>query len=135
MDVNWGRLTSKIYIYIPLLIFLGLFIIIVLFHPSTQNETIDKITQSKDCCFSQQNESFQLDCSVRNPCTNGACEIKKRKLICHGLTPHFVTLLNVFQSLNSGISDSFQQILSQICPNLLFQSSTLPHAVKLANIG
>ena len=134
MDVNWGRLTSNIYIYIPLLIFLGLFIIIVLFHPSTQNETVDKITKSKDCCFSQQNESFQLDCSVRNPCTNGACEIKKRKLMSW-ITPHFVTLLNVFQSLNSGILDPFQQILSQICPNLLLQSSTLPQAVKLVNIG
>ena len=64
-----------------MLIFLGLFIIIVLFYPSTQDEAADKITKSKDCCFSQQNESCQLDCSVRNPCTNGACEIKKRKLI------------------------------------------------------
>ena len=63
-----------------MLIFLGLFLIIVLFHPSTQDETVDKITKSKDCCFSQQNESFQLDCSVRSPCTNGACEIKKKNL-------------------------------------------------------
>ena len=85
MDVNWGRLTSNIYIYTPLLFFLGLFKIIVLFYPSAQEEMVDKITKSKDCCFSQnQSESFQLDCSVRNPCTNGACEIKKRKLICHG---------------------------------------------------
>ena len=80
MDVYWGRLTSNLYIYIPLLIFLGLFIIIYLFHPSTQDETVDKITKSKGCCFSQQNESFQLDCSVRNPCTNGACEIQKKNL-------------------------------------------------------
>ena len=84
MDVNWGRLTSNIYIYLLLLIFLGLFIIFVLFYPSTQEETVEKNTKSKDCCFAQQNESFQLDCSVMNSCTNGACEIKKRKLICHG---------------------------------------------------
>ena len=61
----------------------------VLFYLSNQEETVDKITKSKDCCFSQQNDfsqqnGFHLDCSVSNPCTNGACEIEKRKLIFHG---------------------------------------------------
>ena len=84
MDVNWGRLTSNIYIYIPLLIFLVFFTISVLFYPSTQKATVDKVTKTNDCCFSQQNECFQLLCSVRNPCTNGACEVKTIKLICHG---------------------------------------------------
>ena len=50
------------------------------FIPAPRKERSKKITKSKDCCFSQQKESFQLDCSVRNPCTNGACEIKKENL-------------------------------------------------------
>ena len=123
MDVSWGRLTSNIYIYIPLLIFLVLFIIIVLFYPNTREEMVDKITKSKDCCFSHQNESFQLDSSVRNLCTNVAREIKKRKLICHG---KHLTSLNAFQSSNFGILDPIQQILFQIYPNSVLQSSTLP---------
>ena len=118
-----------------MLIFLGLFIITVLFYPSTQEETVDKISKPNDCCFSQQNKNFQLDCSVRNPCTNGACEIKKRKLIISWITPHFVKLLNAFQSSNSGILDPFQKILFQIYPNSVLQPSTLPQAVRLVNIG
>ena len=84
IDVNWVRFTSNIYLYIPLLIFSGLFIIFVLFYPGAKKETVDKFTKCKGCCFSQQNESFEPDCSARNPCTKIFCEIKCRKLLCHG---------------------------------------------------
>ena len=106
--------------------------IIVLFYPSIQEETVDKITKTKDCCFSQQNENFQLDCSVRNPYTNGACEIKT---YLSWITTHFMTSLNALQSSNSGILDPFQQILCQIYPNSVLQSSTPPQAVRLVNNG
>ena len=46
-------------------------------------DLIRKIPQSKDCCFIEKNESFQLDCNVRNPCSKGACELKQQ-IICHG---------------------------------------------------
>ena len=46
-------------------------------------DLIRTIPQSKDCCFFEKNESFQLDCNVRNPCSKGACELKQ-KTICHG---------------------------------------------------
>ena len=92
-------LTSNLYVYIPFLIFLGLFIILVLFYPSSHKQTVDKITKSKDCCFTQQNETFQLDCSVRNPCTaNTTCELRKKKTSLSWIILHFGTLLNVFQS-------------------------------------
>ena len=56
------------------------FIIVIIFHPDVTSNSEDRvskskedlirtITQSKDCCFFEKNESFQLDCNVRNPCS------------------------------------------------------------------
>ena len=95
MDVNWGRTNSNLFVYVPLLIFLVLFFIIILFYPNSHNNSVDKVKKtskvfleqgkkSNDCCFFQENESFQLDCTVKNPRVNGACEIKQRKFVCHG---------------------------------------------------
>ena len=94
MDENWGRPTPNLYVYLICAVFLGLLIIIIIFHPDvtgnsedrvskSTGDLIHKIPQSKDCCFIEKNESFQLDCNVRNPCSNGACELKQ-KIICHG---------------------------------------------------
>ena len=94
MDENWGRPTPNLYVYLICAVFLGLLIIIIIFHPDVTGNSEDrvsksigdlirKILQSKDCCFIEKNESFQLDCNVRNPCSNGACELKQ-KIICHG---------------------------------------------------
>ena len=94
MDENWGRPTPNLYVYLICAVFLGLLIIIIIFHPDVKGNSegrvskstgdlIRKIPQSKDCCFIEKNESFQLDCNVRNPCSNGACELKQ-KIICHG---------------------------------------------------
>ena len=92
MDENWGRPTPFFYVYPICAVFLGLLIIIIIFHPDVTGNSEDrvskstgdlirKIPQSKDCCFIEKNESF--DCNVRNPCSNGACELKQ-KIICHG---------------------------------------------------
>ena len=94
MDENWGRPTPNLYVYLICAVFLGLLIIIIIFHPNVKGNSEDrvsestgdlirKIPQSKDCCFIEKNESFLLDCNVRNPCSNGACELKQ-KIICHG---------------------------------------------------
>ena len=40
--------------------------------------------KSSDCCLFEENESSQLDFTVRNPCVNGTCKIKQRKIVCHG---------------------------------------------------
>ena len=56
----------------------------ILFYPNSQKNSVDKIKKSStvlleqgkksnDCCFFEENESFQLDCMVRNPCVNGTC--------------------------------------------------------------
>ena len=81
MDENWGRPTPNLYVYLICAVFLGLLIIIIIFHPDVTGNSEDRV--SKDCCFIEKNESFQLDCNVRNPCSNGACELKQ-KIICHG---------------------------------------------------
>ena len=60
MDVNGGRLTSNIFFYIPLLIFLGLFIIIVLFYHSTQEDTVDKIKKPKIVASLNRTKVFNL---------------------------------------------------------------------------
>ena len=98
MDVNWGRTNSNFFVYVPLLIFLVLFFRKnILFYPNSHNNSVDKIKKtskllkvrasikkSNDCCFFEENESFQLDCTVKKPCDNGTCEIKQRKIVCHG---------------------------------------------------
>ena len=94
MEENWGRPTLNLYVYLICAVFLGLLIIIIIFHPDVTGKSedrvskstgdlISKIPPSKDCCFIEKNESFQLHCNVRNPCSNGACELKQ-KIICHG---------------------------------------------------
>ena len=94
MDVNWGRTNSIFFAYVPLLIFLVLFYN-YFFHPNSHKNSVDKIKKSskvlleqgkksKDCFFFEENESFQLDCSVRNPYVNGTCDLKQRKIVCHG---------------------------------------------------
>ena len=83
MDENWGRPTPNLYVYLICAVFLGLLIIIIIFHPNVTSNSehrvskstedlICTIPQSKDCCFFEKNESFQLDCNVRNPCSKGA---------------------------------------------------------------
>ena len=95
MNVDWGRTNSNFFVYVPILIFLVLLFIINLFYPKSHNNSVDKIKKSSnllleqgkksnDCCFYEENQSFQLDCTVRNPCVNGTCEIKQRKIVCHG---------------------------------------------------
>ena len=82
------------YVYLICAVFLGLLIIIIVFHPDVSSNSEDRVSkstedmirtihQSKDCCFFEKNESFQLHCNVRNPCSKGACEWKQ-KIICHG---------------------------------------------------
>ena len=94
MDENWGRPTPNLYVYLICAVFLGLLIIIIIFHPDVSNNSEDRVSkstedlirtipESKDCCFFEKNESLQLDCNVRNPCSKGACELKQ-KIICHG---------------------------------------------------
>ena len=94
MDENWGRPTPNLYVYLICAVFLGLLILIIVFHPDVTGNSEDRVSestgdlisknpQSKDCCFIEKNESFQLDCNVTNPCSKGACELK-RKIICHG---------------------------------------------------
>ena len=95
MDVNWGRTNSNFFVYVPLLIFLLIFFIIIVFYLNSHNTSVDKIKKSSkvfleqgknsnDCCFFEENESFQLDCTVRNPCVNGTFEIKQRKIVFLG---------------------------------------------------
>ena len=36
---------------------------------------IRTIPRSKDCCFFEKKESFQLECNVKNPCSKRACEL------------------------------------------------------------
>ena len=94
MDENWDRPTPNLYVYLICAVFLGLLIIIIIFHPdvtSNSEESVSKSTgdhirktpQSKDCCFFEKNKSFQLDCNVRNLCSKLACELKQ-KIFCHG---------------------------------------------------
>ena len=94
MDENWGRPTPNLYVYLICAVFLGLLIIIIIFRPDVTSNSKDRISkstedlkrtipQSKDCCFFEKNESFQLDCNVRKLCSKGACELK-HKIICHG---------------------------------------------------
>ena len=96
MDENWGRPTPNLYVYLICAVFLGLLIIIIIpYHypdvtgnsedrvSKSPGDLIRKIPQSKDCCFIEKNEPFQLDCDVRNPCSKGARELKQ-KIICHG---------------------------------------------------
>ena len=94
MDENWGRPTPNLYIYPICAVFLGLLIIIIIFHPDVTSNSEDRVSkstedlirtipQSKDCCVFEKNESFQLDCKVRNPCSKGACGLKQKNN-CHG---------------------------------------------------
>ena len=94
MDENRGRPTPNLCVYLICAVFLGILVIIIIFHPdvtSKREDTVSKskedlirtIPQLKDCCFFEKNESFQFDCNVRNPCSKGACELKL-KIICHG---------------------------------------------------
>ena len=94
MDENWGRPTPNLYVYPICAVFLGLLIIVIIFHPDVTGNSEDrvskstgdlirKIPQSKDCCFIEKNESFQFDCNVTNLCSKGACELKQ-KIFCHG---------------------------------------------------
>ena len=86
MDENWGRATPNLYVYLICAVFLGLLIIIIIFHPDVTGNSEDRVktkTQSKDCCFIEKKESFQLYCNVRKPCSKRACELKQ-KIICHG---------------------------------------------------
>ena len=91
VDINGGRTNSNFFVCVPLLIFLVLFFIIIVFYPNSHNNSVDKIKKSSkvfleqgkrsnDCCFFEENDSFQLDCTVRNPCFNGTREIKQRKM-------------------------------------------------------
>ena len=62
----------------------GTLIIIIIFHPGVTCNREDRLSKStedlirtiplsKDCCFFEKNESIQLDCNVRNPCSKRAC--------------------------------------------------------------
>ena len=94
MDEKWGRPTPNLYVFLICAVFLGLLIIIIIFHLDVTSNSEDRVSkstedliltipQSKDFCFFEKNESFQLDCNVRNPCSKGACKLKQ-KIICHG---------------------------------------------------
>ena len=94
MVENWGRPTPNLYVYLICAVFLGLLIIIIIFHPDVTSNREDRVSKStedlirtipltKDCCFFEKNESFQLDCNVRSPCSKGGCKLKQ-KIICQG---------------------------------------------------
>ena len=88
--------------------------------------------------FFEENESFQLDCTVRIPRINGTCKLKQRKFVCHG--KHFQNfegdrLLKESENSNTAILDPFQQIVFQDYPNSALLSSTLLRAVKLESNG
>ena len=91
MDENWGRPTPNLYVYLICAVFMGLLIIIIIFHPDFTSNSEDRVSkstverirtipQSKDCCFFEKNEPFQLDCKVRNLCSKGACELKQKNI-------------------------------------------------------
>ena len=94
MDGNWGSPTPNLCVHLICAVFLGLLIIIIIFHSDVTSNTEDRvrkstddlirtIPQSKDCCFFEKNKSFQLDCNEKNPCSKRACQLKQ-KIICHG---------------------------------------------------
>ena len=90
----WGRPTPNLYVYLICAVFLGRLFIIIIFNPYVNSNSEDRVSkstedlihtnpQSKDCCFFEMDDLFQLDCIVRKPCSKGACEWKQ-KIICHG---------------------------------------------------
>ena len=69
MDENWGRPTPNLYVYLICAVFLGLLIIIIILHSDVASNSEDRvskptenlirtISQSKDSCFFEKNESF-----------------------------------------------------------------------------
>ena len=80
MDENWSRPKPNLYVYLIRAVSLEHLIIIVIFQPGVTSNSEDRVSkstedlirlipQSKDCCFFEKNESFQIDCNVRNPCS------------------------------------------------------------------
>ena len=125
MDENWGRPIPNLYVYLICEVFLGLLIIINIFHPDVTSNREDRVSKStedlirtiplsKDCCCFENNESFQLDCKVRNP-----------KNYLSWIINLFKKLLNAFLSSNSNTLDRFRQISFQIYPISALQSLTL----------
>ena len=57
MDVNWGRTNSNFFVYVPLLIFLVLLFIIILFYPKSHYNSVDKIKKSSNLLLEQSKKS------------------------------------------------------------------------------
>ena len=83
MDVEWGRTDSGFFVYVPLLIFLVYFYN-YFSSANSHNSSVDKIKKSSkvlleqgkssnDYCFFEENESFQLDRTVRSSCVICTC--------------------------------------------------------------
>ena len=147
MDVNWGRTKTNLFSLGSSPNFSGTFLSLIFSTPApitklltkffkkSNNVFLEQAKKSYDCCFFEENGSFQLDCTVIIPFVNGTCKIKQAKNCLSWITLSWGRFLNKSRNSNADILDPFQQIVFQVYPHSALLSSILLRAVKPEIIG